>query len=91
MIGLDDVSLSIESGEFVFLVGPSGSGKSTFIRLLIKEFDPTEGAITVGGRNLNRLRRSKVPTCGAPSGASSRTSSSWRAGPSTTTWPTRSR
>ena len=61
VIGLDDVSLSIESGEFVFLVGPSGSGKSTFIRLLIKEFDPTEGAITVGGRNLNRLRRSKVP------------------------------
>ncbi|MEZ0285409.1 MAG: ATP-binding cassette domain-containing protein, partial [Thermoleophilia bacterium] len=58
VIGLDDVSLSIESGEFVFLVGPSGSGKSTFIRLLIKEFDPTEGAITVGGRNLNRLRRS---------------------------------
>jgi cell division transport system ATP-binding protein len=61
VLGLDDVSLSIESGEFVFLVGPSGSGKSTFIRLLLKEFDPTEGSITVGGRNLNRLRRSKVP------------------------------
>ncbi len=49
VLGLDDVSLSIESGEFVFLVGPSGSGKSTFIRLLLKEFDPTEGTITVGG------------------------------------------
>jgi cell division transport system ATP-binding protein len=55
------VSLSIESGEFVFLVGPSGSGKSTFIRLLIKEFEPTSGSITVGGRNLQRLRRSRVP------------------------------
>jgi cell division transport system ATP-binding protein len=60
-LGLDDVSISMESGEFVFLVGPSGSGKSTFIRLLIKEFDPTAGMITVGGRNLSRLRRSKVP------------------------------
>jgi cell division transport system ATP-binding protein len=60
-MGLDGVTLSIESGEFVFLVGPSGSGKSTFIRLLIKEFEPTSGTITVGGRNLQRLRRSKVP------------------------------
>lgn len=60
-VGLSDVSLSIDSGEFVFLVGPSGSGKSTFIRLLIKELDATEGSITVGGRNLSRLRPSKVP------------------------------
>jgi len=58
---LEDLSLTIDSGEFVFLVGASGSGKSTFIRLLIKEFAPTEGTITVGGRNLQRLRRSKVP------------------------------
>jgi cell division transport system ATP-binding protein len=61
VVGLDDVTLSIESGEFVFLVGPSGSGKSTFVRLLIKEFDATSGTITVGGRNLARMRRSKVP------------------------------
>jgi cell division transport system ATP-binding protein len=61
VLGLDDVSISIESGEFVFLVGPSGSGKSTFIRLLLKEFDVTEGTIIVGGRNLSTLRRSKVP------------------------------
>jgi cell division transport system ATP-binding protein len=59
--GLSEVSLSIDSGEFVFLVGPSGSGKSTFIRLLIKELDATQGTVTVGGRNLSRLRANKVP------------------------------
>jgi cell division transport system ATP-binding protein len=61
VLALDEVSLSIESGEFCFLVGPSGSGKSTFIRLVLKEFDPTSGTIVVGGRDLSRLRRSKVP------------------------------
>jgi cell division transport system ATP-binding protein len=60
-VGLEDVSLEIDSGEFVFLVGPSGSGKSTFIRLLIKELDATSGRVTVGGRDLSNLRRSRVP------------------------------
>jgi cell division transport system ATP-binding protein len=58
---LDDVSLEIDTGEFVFLVGQSGSGKSTFVRLLIKELDASSGRIIVGGRDLSRLRRSKVP------------------------------
>jgi cell division transport system ATP-binding protein len=60
-VGLESVSLHIEKGEFVFLVGPSGSGKSTFIRLLIKELRPEKGKIFVGGRDLDTLRRWKVP------------------------------
>jgi cell division transport system ATP-binding protein len=58
---LANVSFVIEKGEFVFVVGASGSGKSTMIRLLLKELEPTEGRIVVGGRDLSRLKRSKVP------------------------------
>jgi cell division transport system ATP-binding protein len=58
---LRDVTFVIEKGEFVFVVGASGSGKSTIIRLLLKELEPTRGRIVVGGRDLTRLRRSKVP------------------------------
>ena len=58
---LTDVSFVIEKGEFVFIVGPSGSGKSTMVRLLLKELEPTDGKIIVGGRDLSRLKRSKVP------------------------------
>jgi cell division transport system ATP-binding protein len=58
---LRDVSFVIDKGEFVFIVGASGSGKSTIIRLLIKELEPTRGRIIVGGRDLARLKRSRVP------------------------------
>jgi cell division transport system ATP-binding protein len=58
---LRDVSFILDKGEFVFLVGPSGSGKSTVIRLLLKEVEPTKGRVIVSGRDLGRLRRSKVP------------------------------
>jgi cell division transport system ATP-binding protein len=56
-----NVSFVIEKGEFVFIVGASGSGKSTLVKLLLKEIDPTTGRITVGGRDLTRLKHSKVP------------------------------
>jgi cell division transport system ATP-binding protein len=61
VVAVDHVTFVIEKGEFVFVVGPSGSGKSTIIRLLLKELEPTSGRILVGGRDLNRLKRSKVP------------------------------
>ncbi len=58
---LDDVTLEIGAGEFVFLVGLSGSGKSTFLRLVLKEEDATRGAVHVLGHDLSRLSRWKVP------------------------------
>jgi cell division transport system ATP-binding protein len=61
VVALRDVSFVIEKGDFVFVVGASGSGKSTIVRLLLKELEPTNGRITVGGRDLTRLGRSKVP------------------------------
>ncbi|HXH98513.1 MAG TPA: ATP-binding cassette domain-containing protein, partial [Gaiellaceae bacterium] len=61
VVALRDVSFGIDKGEFVFVVGASGSGKSTLIRLLLRELDPTRGRIIVGGRDLGRLKRSKVP------------------------------
>jgi cell division transport system ATP-binding protein len=61
VVALQDVSFVIDKGEFVFVVGASGSGKSTLIKLLLKEIDPTIGRIFVGGRDLTRLKHSKVP------------------------------
>ena len=61
VVALRDVTITIEKGEFVFLVGASGSGKSTMVRLLLKEIEPTSGKIIVGGRELARLKSSKVP------------------------------
>ena len=58
---LDNISLKIEKGEFVFLVVPSGSGKSTFLKLVIKEEDPTEGIININSRDLGKLKDSDVP------------------------------
>lgn len=58
---LKNINLSIEKGEFLFLVGPSGSGKSTFMKLLIKEIIETSGSIFIAGRNICNLKKSRIP------------------------------
>lgn len=58
---LNDVNITIDDGEFVFVVGDSGSGKSTLIKLLLKELDPSEGTISVNGHRLNKIRRRHIP------------------------------
>jgi cell division transport system ATP-binding protein len=59
-IGLDEVTFSIERGEFVFLVGSTGSGKSTVMRLLIKELEPSAGSIHVAGHDLGEIKRKRI-------------------------------
>ena len=61
VLALNDINIRIEKGEFVFVVGASGSGKSTFIKLILKEIEPTAGKVFVNGRDLLRLRRKQVP------------------------------
>lgn len=58
---LQECSLTIEKGEFVFIVGRSGSGKSTLIRLLLKEIEPTTGKIEVAGQDITALKSKQIP------------------------------
>ena len=60
-VGLSDVNIRIDDGEFVFLVGPSGAGKSTFIKLILKEIDPDKGQIFFDNRDITKLPRRLVP------------------------------
>jgi cell division transport system ATP-binding protein len=58
---LKGISIDVEKGEFVFVVGPSGSGKSTFLKLLTKEEDPSSGEVYVAGKNLASLPKWRIP------------------------------
>ncbi|SHJ15745.1 cell division ATP-binding protein FtsE [Clostridium amylolyticum] len=58
---LKNVNVQIERGEFVFLVGPSGAGKSTFIKMLLKEIEPTSGNINNNGVDLATIKRAQIP------------------------------
>jgi cell division transport system ATP-binding protein len=60
-VGLDRISLSIDRGEFAFVVGPTGCGKSTLIKLLIREVEPAGGAVLIAGRDINHMPEKKVP------------------------------
>jgi cell division transport system ATP-binding protein len=60
-VAVDQVSMRIGRGEFVFLVGPTGCGKSTCIRLLQKEIEPSKGEIAIAGRTLGEIPRSRLP------------------------------
>ncbi|HEX2178625.1 MAG TPA: cell division ATP-binding protein FtsE [Actinomycetota bacterium] len=61
VVALRDISTDIQKEEFVFLVGSSGSGKSTFIKMLLKEEEPSEGTIYVAGKDIGQLPRWRVP------------------------------
>ena len=58
---VDEISLHVDKGEFVFVVGDSGSGKTTLIKLLLKELEPTHGIITVNGHVLNTMKHRAIP------------------------------
>ena len=58
---LDDVSVHIDNGEFVFLIGPSGSGKSTFLRLMVREEKVDSGKLTVADQDLTKISRRNIP------------------------------
>lgn len=61
IFALSNVNVSIDRGEFVFLVGPSGAGKSTFIKMILKEVEPTNGSILINDVDITKLKNKQIP------------------------------
>lgn len=61
VVALSNINITIKRGEFVFLVGPSGAGKSTFVKLLMREIEPTAGSIVVSDTDITTLSRKQIP------------------------------
>ncbi|MBI6873240.1 cell division ATP-binding protein FtsE [Clostridium aciditolerans] len=61
VFALSNINVKIGKGEFVFLVGPSGAGKSTFIKMLLKEVQPTSGNIIINDLDITNLKRKEIP------------------------------
>lgn len=60
-VGLEDVSIKIKKGDFVFVVGPTGAGKSTFIKLILKEIEADSGSIKVSGKEITTMANREIP------------------------------
>ena len=60
-VALENATIHIDKGDFVFLVGPSGAGKSTFIKMILKEIEPDEGKLIVAGRDITHLFNREIP------------------------------
>lgn len=61
LAALEEVSFSVQKGEFVFFTGPNGAGKSTLLKLIVREERPTSGEVLVAGKNVSRLTRRSIP------------------------------